>query len=632
MKIIGFDITNFKGIRKAKIKFSDNDQARVHTLVGLNESGKTTLLEAIHSFSPDAETELVVKSIGSAEKQREQWIPRDQISLFSDDVSVTAYVRATPDELENLMMEFREQTSLTLQNNFPCDFTIKLVHRYQNGDYVECIREIGFPSIRAKTARAKNYRDLNRENQDTFYEILFKQIPTVAYYPTFVFDFPERIYLTDRDNSPKNRFYRQLFQDILDYDGNGYTIEDSILARIHREETQGPWETWFSAFVGTSEEDKVKQVISRAERVVTRVVFSKWNEVFGEETGAKEIAIDLQYEKGLILEHDDGTEEEPEEHDAYIRFRVKDGANIYYVEDRSLGFRWFFSFLLFTQFRIHREKQKPTIFLFDEPASNLHAAAQTKLLESFPAIAKAPHRLVYSTHSHYMVEPKWLEQAYIVFDRSADTNGNIIDTSVHEDSAVDIQIVPYRKFVHEYPTQTSYFQPILDTLEVQPSKFDLNFGGLIVEGKADYYFIKFAESCCGVNIGPIFPAGGSGTMGTLVSLHKGWGLRVRVVLDSDRGGKDGKKNLCREFSLEEHEVTLLSNLAESISKIEDIISTTDKKSLVVNHSTLTKTALLRRVQEFLASNEVPRMDKETLGKMEILLKAIQEFSKDKEIK
>jgi len=80
MEIVGLDISNFKGVRGAKIRFSEKDIARVHTLVGLNESGKTTLLEAMHSFSPDAETELVVKSARSAEQQREQWVPRDKIS------------------------------------------------------------------------------------------------------------------------------------------------------------------------------------------------------------------------------------------------------------------------------------------------------------------------------------------------------------------------------------------------------------------------------------------------------------------------------------------------------------------------------------------------------------------------
>ena len=94
MKITGFDVANFKGIRNAKIRFADNDTARVHTLVGLNESGKTTLLEALHSFSPDAETQLVVRNAKNVDEQREQWVPRDKISIFTGEVSITAYVNA----------------------------------------------------------------------------------------------------------------------------------------------------------------------------------------------------------------------------------------------------------------------------------------------------------------------------------------------------------------------------------------------------------------------------------------------------------------------------------------------------------------------------------------------------------
>ena len=113
--------------------------------------------------------------------------------------------------------------------------------------------------------------------------------------------------------------------------------------------------------------------------------------------------------------------------------------------------------------------------------------------------------------------------------------------------------VPYRQFVQERPNQTSYFQPILDTLEVQPSKFDYKVGGLIVEGKSDYYFIKFSCVATGNDIEPIFPALGSGTMGALVSLHRGWGLPVRVLFDSDSGGRDGKKKL-KQYNLNLNEV------------------------------------------------------------------------------
>jgi len=633
MKITGFDISNFKGVRNAKIRFSENDMARVHTLVGLNESGKTTLLEAMHSFSPDAETELVVKNARNVDEQREQWVPRDKISIFTGEVSVTAYVYASEDDWAELQANFERLTGLLChEKSFPSHFTVRLVHSYRNGDFLSSARNINLPNLKVKSKRAKKYRPLKSDELNAIGRLVRNSMPTVAYYPTFVFDFPKRIYLTNRDGSPRNRFYRQLFQDILDFDGSGYTIEESILARLHKEESQSFWESWFSAFVGTTEEDKVKQVISRAERAVSRLVFSKWNEVFGEKVGAKEIAIDLQYEKGKTIVNEDGTEDEPVTHDAYIRFRIKDGSNLYSVEDRSLGFRWFFSFLLFTQFRIHRERQRPTIFLFDEPASNLHAAAQKKLLESFPAIAKPPHRLIYSTHSHYMVEPKWLEQAYIVFDQSAVSDGDIIDASIHEDATVDVLIVPYRQFVQERPAQTSYFQPILDTLEVQPSKFDYKIGGLIVEGKSDFYFLKFASLVTGEDIGPIFPARGSGTMGALVSLHRGWGLPVRILFDADRGGKDGRRNLMKEYSLEPSELTDLGQVMGGMKQIEDLLDTTDKKRLVAGISGNTKTILLRKIQEYLASSFAPPLSSATKRNMSTALLELREFIVDEKEK
>ena len=65
-------------------------------------------------------------------------------------------------------------------------------------------------------------------------------------------------------------------------------------------------------------------------------------------------------------------------------------------------------------------------YFFDEPASNLHAAAQ-KIAGELPIYCKATAQLVYSTHSHYMVEPLWLEQAYIIFDRTASLGQDIIE-------------------------------------------------------------------------------------------------------------------------------------------------------------------------------------------------------------
>lgn len=45
MRFLKFEINNFKGVTKATLDLTKLRSANVITLVGLNESGKTTLLE-----------------------------------------------------------------------------------------------------------------------------------------------------------------------------------------------------------------------------------------------------------------------------------------------------------------------------------------------------------------------------------------------------------------------------------------------------------------------------------------------------------------------------------------------------------------------------------------------------------
>ncbi len=73
---------------------------------------------------------------------------------------------------------------------------------------------------------------------------------------------------------------------------------------------------------------------------VTTDIQDEWNKVFGhedkEKIGNQEIKIDYGAEKGA-----EGS------HKYYIRFLVKEGAHTYSVQERSLGFKWFFAFFIY---------------------------------------------------------------------------------------------------------------------------------------------------------------------------------------------------------------------------------------------------------------------------------------------
>ncbi|WP_322364606.1 AAA family ATPase [Pseudomonas sp. Teo4] len=49
-KILDFEIKNYKGIVSTSIELSGRSDTPIVMLIGLNESGKTTILEAISQF------------------------------------------------------------------------------------------------------------------------------------------------------------------------------------------------------------------------------------------------------------------------------------------------------------------------------------------------------------------------------------------------------------------------------------------------------------------------------------------------------------------------------------------------------------------------------------------------------
>ena len=87
-----------------------------------------------------------------------------------------------------------------------------------------------------------------------------------------------------------------------------------------------------------------------------------------------------------------------------VSFKIKTKSNkVFNVNERSKGFKWFFSFLLFTEFR--KKRTKNILFLLDEPASNLHSTAQAHILNALEELGK-DSLVVYSTHSHHLINPK----------------------------------------------------------------------------------------------------------------------------------------------------------------------------------------------------------------------------------
>ena len=619
-----FRIRNFKGIKDTTVHIEGIAGASVFSFVGLNESGKTTILEAIHSFSPDkATSELVGGSEGMGVPYTER-VPRHQISTFTGDVSVKATLSVTDKDKSQLAEILQEEHELEIDvENLPSEIVLERQQSFKDGDFLQSFFSLrSHISVREKKKR--KWREPSTKESVSIRDAIYSMTPDIAYFPTFVFDFPESIFLTDRGGA-KDRFYRRVFQDILDHDGRGHTIEKDIVRRIRSEDMKVPWLGFLSLWKEADDKTKIQHVMDRASSAVTKLVFGHWNQIFGEDTRGKEIVITSDIAEGEKL----NAQNQPiktNEHDVYIRFQIRDGTRRFNVNDRSLGFRWFFAFMLFTQFRVARSKSRPILFLFDEPASNLHAAAQQKLVDCFPEIAQGEHALVYTTHSHYMIEPKWLEQPFIVTNRADTPLNSVLDDVSLDDESLDIKVASYRSFVNDHPNQTSYFQPILDRLAVVPSRFDLQKASMVVEGKSDYYILRYAAKAIGKAELPLMPALGAGTFGALAALHVGWNLNFLFVLDGDKQGLAERERYCSEYGIPLIRLVTIGELLTGKKVIEDIL---DEDALNVIRQELqiatqpSKAQIRRFFQERLASDKVGKLSKGFISNAETLLNALE---------
>lgn len=626
MKYKSFRIQNFKGIKDTTVELQGLAGASVFAFVGLNESGKTTVLEAIHSFSPDdATSELLGGDAGTGVPFKER-VPRHLISEFTGDVSVTAVVTVTQKDKEEIVRWLQAAKKLSLDlDQFPDELVFQRQQRFENGDFKR-----SYFTLRAKfkvrRGKEKKWRDPTEDEALTIRDAIYSHTPDIAYFPTFVFDFPESVFLTER-GGVVDQFYRRVFQDILDYDGRGHTIEKDIERRVRREEMVLPWLSFWNVWGKHDDRDKIQHVMDRAGAAVTKLVFGRWNKIFGENTRGKEVVITFEIVEGETTDSH-GVKTKTEAHDVVIKFQIRDGTRRFNVNDRSLGFRWFFSFMLFTQFRVARSQSgsRPLLFLFDEPASNLHAAAQQKLIDSFPEIAKDEHVLVYSTHSHYMIEPKWLEQTFIVTNRADNPASSVLDEISLDDESLDIQVSTYRSFVNNHPAQTSYFQPILDRLEVIPSKFEPQKASIILEGKSDYYILRYAERMLGISDLPLLPGLGAGTFGALAALHVGWNLDFLFVLDGDKQGKIERAKYSAEFGIPVERLVTIDDLLANVKMIEDLLDDEARQMISVElklTSRPTKSQIRRFFQERLASANTARLGSGFSASSRELLEALR---------
>jgi energy-coupling factor transporter ATP-binding protein EcfA2 len=87
-------------------------------------------------------------------------------------------------------------------------------------------------------------------------------------------------------------------------------------------------------------------------------------------------------------------------------------------DERSSGFIWFFSFLVWLS-HVRRDHASDYIILLDEPGLGLHARAQMDMMRFIREQLLPAYQVVYTTHTPFMIDPEHLDGVRTVEDASA---------------------------------------------------------------------------------------------------------------------------------------------------------------------------------------------------------------------
>ncbi len=228
------------------------------------------------------------------------------------------------------------------------------------------------------------------------------------------------------------------------------------------------------------------------------------------------------------------------------------------LDKRSKGFNWFFSFLVWFK-AMQEDRNRQYILLLDEPGLNLHALAQGDLLRFIDDLSE-DHQIIYTTHSPFMVDSEHLEKIRTVVE--VERHGSRISDSLQEKDPDTL-----------FPLQAALGYSVAQNLFI-------NKKNLLVEGISDLVYLETmsAELLKRGRTGlseeaTIVPTGGADKVATFISLMRGSKLQIVCLLDSfvDKKSKQRIDDLVREKIIRDKNIVYYSDVRNtSYADVEDM--------------------------------------------------------------
>lgn len=233
------------------------------------------------------------------------------------------------------------------------------------------------------------------------------------------------------------------------------------------------------------------------------------------------------------------------------------------LKNRSKGFLWFFSFLVWFS-KIQGNKDSKYILLLDEPGLSLHASAQNDLLRFIDEKLAPEYQVIYTTHSPFMIDSLKLNEVRTVYDTQNPKIGSVVSDAVEEKDSDTL-----------FPLQAALGYTIAQNLYVSPQN-------LLVEGISDLVYLNHFSTIL-KSMGKeglsddvtIVPVGGADKIATFISLMRGNELSTVCLLDTftDQGAEVRLKRMVEQKIIADKKILYYhSIIGQAFADIEDLFS------------------------------------------------------------
>jgi predicted ATPase len=503
MRYKSFRIRGYKGIKKNMI--IDLEKGSLIPLIGINECGKTTVLEAIFSFDRFNDPINGGRHLENVD---------NMYSTLKSEAKVEAETEFIYEELVERLDEIEENFKQELKGKITEEKRLAITQKLDSlPSYRETFQRLA-SSFKSDTVELSLGRDLKTKryyfidlkdfdnealNHDLIFEFM-RLLPYILYFDDFRDRLDERLEIPSDEESPSDwvAIVNLLFQStndeysIFDLPNKNENIRRSILAEVEAKLNEELLKEWPNFSIQQSQPLEIK------------IVYSS--------NAQKHFLEFLIVEKILI---------EGRERERYFK-----------IQDRSKGFFWYFNFIMKLIFNTKTRDtfMTETIYLLDEPGSYLHSTAQFRLTRRLKDISKK-NIILYCTHSPYLLDPTIIPINTIKI--------------VEKDSEGSIELKSAFESKVRVNKKNSAFQPIYDALDVRPLLLDYDLDNIVlVEGIYDYLSFEMFKKDGVLNFFPCVNADSIlNNISYMIFLRKNY----LALWDNDKEGLEQKKKAEKYF-------------------------------------------------------------------------------------